>query len=196
MKNKSLRGRDGFTLIEVLVTLILLAVLAAAVFPVVTKQSDDADPVRVAGDLASVRAGVEAFRLDMRPDYPLLLTDLVTEPASGADALDGADYAGIDADKWKGPYLDVSETPIETGFGGQIADRLVCLGEADAIASASCAEGNVVAVKVLQVDSTENKTLEMAIDGTDATIDATGKLRRFINGAGADTVYYVVGPFF
>ena len=29
-------GRDGFTLIEVLVTLLLLSLLAAAVFPVIT----------------------------------------------------------------------------------------------------------------------------------------------------------------
>ena len=47
-------NRPGFTLIEVLVTLVLVGLLVAFVFPVVSQQVDEADPPRAANDLANL----------------------------------------------------------------------------------------------------------------------------------------------
>ena len=205
-QNVTGRGRQGFTLIEVLVTLILLAVLAAAVFPVVTKQSDSADPVRAASDLAAIRAGVEAFRLDVRPNWPADLEDLAYKPVAGDPDLNG--NAFDHADKWKGPYLDVALTEensvrdttvsFTTGFDGEIQSDLVCLSAGitpvtNWPASADCANGNVIAVEIQELSALEAEKLEASIDNS-STLNLTGKFRHA--GGSATVGYYVVGPFF
>lgn len=197
-------GKGGFTLIEVLVTLILLAVLVAAVFPVVTQQSEQGDPVRVANDLASVRTAVGQFRLNVRPDYPGDLEDLVFQPSTdvGTDAtFKGAAYSN--ASNWNGPYLDISLTENEmsppdtngfyTAFGGQIDGELKCLdatGVSPITPTSNCAAGNFVAAELKYISSSEANLLEEQIDGN-TTANTTGKFRHSGN-----TAYYIVGPFF
>jgi prepilin-type N-terminal cleavage/methylation domain-containing protein len=204
-QNVSGRGREGFTLIEVLVTLILLAVLAAAVFPVVTKQSDSADPVRAASDLAAIRSGVEAFRLDLRPNWPADLEDLAFAPVAGDPDLNG--NAFDHTDKWKGPYFDAAlavndaavdtAVALRTGFDGQVRSNLVCLSSgvtvrADWPATADCGNGHSIAVEIRGIDAAEAAKLESSIDNTNG-VNVTGKFRH----AGTGTVaYYVVGPYF
>ena len=204
-QNVTGRGREGFTLIEVLVTLILLAVLAAAVFPVVTRQSDSADPVRAASDLAAIRAGVESFRLDVRPNWPADLEDLAHVPAATDPDLNG--NAFDHADKWRGPYLDAvipvnagldTNLAFTTGFDGEIQSDLVCLSggvtpRADWPATADCVNGDVIAVEVQELSALEAAALESAIDNN-TTVNLTGKFR---HAGGTTTVgYYVVGPYF
>ena len=202
----SWRERDGFTLIEVLVTLVLLAVLAAAVFPVVTRQSDSADPVRAANDLAAIRAGVESFRLDLRPNWPGDLEDLAFAPVAGDPDLNGSAFDH--ADRWNGPYLDaviaVNDASLDTGaafttgFDGVVQSDLVCLEAgvtplASWPATADCAQGHSLAVEIQEIDALEAAAMEAAIDNFDA-VNVTG---RFRHAGGSSTVaYYIVGPFF
>ena len=204
-QNVTGRGREGFTLIEVLVTLILLAVLAAAVFPVVTRQSDSADPVRAASDLATIRAGVESFRLDVRPDWPADLEDLTHVPSATDRDLNNDPFD--QAVKWKGPYLDAvipvdnaaldTDLAFKTGFDGEIQSDLVCLSAdvtplADWPATADCVNGHSIAVEIQHIDALEAAKLEAAVDNN-TTVNTTGKFRH----AGTGTVaYYVVGPYF
>ena len=68
--------RTGFTLVELLVTLILLGLLTAIVFPIVVQQIDDAEPTKVANDLANIKTGIEVFHLNVRPRWPGDLEDL------------------------------------------------------------------------------------------------------------------------
>ena len=205
-KNVDLRGRAGFTLIEVLVTLILLAVLAAAVFPIVTQQADKADPTRVAGDLASIRSGVEAFRLDVRPYFPEDLEDLVYPISSLIDdpLLPATSYAGNKADKWDGPYIDagsftenvtdvINGDSIPTAFEGQIQSALICVAATGAADSSPCAAGEFVAATVTGIDATEAAELEETIDGPAGSL-TTGKFRHA--GGVTTTAYYVLSPYF
>ena len=206
-KNVTWRGRDGFTLIEVLVTLILLAVLAAAVFPVVTRQSDSADPVRVSSDLSALRAGIEAYRLDVRPNWPGDLEDLVHAPqATGDPSLNRDDITN--SVKWNGPYLDVplvenhagvaTGDAMPTAYDAQIQNELVCLSAGVAevdLATTECVAGNAVALKIADINELQARALEEIIDnGTGAAFNTTGKFRRD-TGATA-TSYYVLGTFF
>jgi type IV pilus assembly protein PilE len=203
--NVTRRGRDGFTLIEVLVTLILLAVLAAAVFPVVTQQSDQGDPVRVASDLAAMRTGVEQFRLDVRPNYPQDLEDLVYPLSVQSDqALGSTAYSN--PTKWKGPYIDagltevISATPspstqtIGTAFDALIQPALVCVDPTGS-AAVTCAVNKFVAIEVTQLDSVEARKLEGQVDGTAGGVNQTGKFR-YPAATNTGLAFYVVGPFF
>src|SRR5678815_3585347 len=69
----------GFTLIETVVTVGLLAVLAAFVIPSVLRKADAADPVRVASDLNSISTAIQTFASDVKGAMPGDLDDL-TEP--------------------------------------------------------------------------------------------------------------------
>ena len=202
----TVRGRGGFTLIEVLVTLILLAVLAAAIVPVVSKQSDKAEPVRVASDLAAIRSAVEAYRLDVRPSWPGDIEDLVFQP-TGVAATDpdlNGDAPGH-ADRWRGPYIDLdvvenvtrldTATVVRSGFDSAIKSDFVCLSAGVTLVAApatDCAKGDMFAVQLEDVSAGEAEELERTIDNN-STLNVTGKFRH--DGA-STTGYYIVGPYY
>jgi prepilin-type N-terminal cleavage/methylation domain-containing protein len=106
----------GFTLVEVAVTILILSVVAAMVFPIVIGQSGRADPVRIAHDLASVRTGVDLFHLQTRTAYPRRLPDLATPITVGALSLDSVPYTASEASRWSGPYLE----PVLASAGANI----------------------------------------------------------------------------
>ena len=208
--NKAIRNRSGFTLIEVLVTLILLAVLAAAVFPVVTQQSAEADPVRAANDLGSIRSAVESFRLNVRPEFPGDLEDLAFAPATTVEAsVDGTVYGTSLPSEWNGPYLDVALTTaagaqqtghaFETAFGGDVQNDLVCvLATGVPIANqAACTQGtHSVGAKVTGWSLDQFNEIDALVDGTASA--TTGKLR-FVDldtSGTPETAVYIVAPYF
>lgn len=129
-------ARDGFTLIEVLVCLMLLSLLAAAVFPVVTQRVGRAEPVRAAQQLDAIRKALESFRGDLEGTLPGDIEDLSSrpdaddrwvQPTGGRRSYDEMRIRG-----WEGPYL---ETPfpdggtIATGFDVPIHDDLLPFDE-------------------------------------------------------------------
>src|SRR6266567_101923 len=79
--------RRGFTLVETVVTVGIIAALAAVVYPTVVKQFDSADPTRAAEDLGNIRTAEETFGVNVRPELPGDLEDLINRPdgAAGAD---------------------------------------------------------------------------------------------------------------
>src|SRR5438477_11685217 len=82
------RRRSGFTLPEVLVTVTVVAVLAAVVVPAVTQYSSKGDTPTLLGDIDQVRSAVTAYVADVKA-YPATFYDLVSSSATG----------------WKGPYF-------------------------------------------------------------------------------------------
>lgn len=195
-------GRAGFTLIEVLVVLILLGLLSAAVLPVVTQQVQNGDPVRVSSDLAGIATGVRQFRLDVRPDMPQDLEDLVYAPAAADQTLNGLAYSN--AISWNGPYIDAGlveensvapdDAVLATGFGANIVSKLFCLGTGTAVLDLSvveCQRGNSVALRIIGISDVEAVELDSQIDG--ASDLATG---RFRYDTSEDAAYYVLTPYF
>jgi general secretion pathway protein G len=91
-------GRRGFTLIELVVVILILAILAALIIPRVVGRTDDAKRSKAASDIATLRSQVQLFKSDVG-DYPQSLMDLRTRPSEGADG-------------WRGPYLD-KELPTD-----------------------------------------------------------------------------------
>src|SRR5687767_12478085 len=117
-RSLSRKRRFGFTLVEVLVTTVVIGVLAAVVLPALAKQTSAADPARVASDLNNLKIGLEVFSQNMRPDYPGDLEDLVNAPNAPSStsvtstvddlAIDNGAYANRTL--WNGPYVAQAQT--------------------------------------------------------------------------------------
>lgn len=90
-----LRQRQrAFTLVEMLLVLVILATLAAIVYPKVVGRSKQAQVTAATTQIASFKTALDAFEVDngYYPKGKNGLMDLVQRPQ--------------DANSWHGPYLD------------------------------------------------------------------------------------------
>jgi len=101
----SYKGRAaarGFTLVELMVVVAIIAILAAAVVPSMVGRTEKAKRSRAMADISAYKTALTAFYLDIGR-YPTTeegLEALIRPPG------------GIDADKYQeGGYLDYSEIP-------------------------------------------------------------------------------------
>ena len=211
--------RKGFTLIEVLVTLILLAILVAVVFPVLVQQVDDAEPTKAANDLANIRTAIELFHLNIRPTYAGDIEDLAVQITSTDTDVDESTtfQAPKDTARWKGPYIDatvVSTTQtdevIETGFSGNIVNDIALYNTANNDAddfgtptSTFPADADFVAIVINGLSTTEFEAINDLIDGNETDGSAAGESQtsgkfRYVDPDGAggnDTAYYLAVPY-
>ena len=101
--------RSGFTLVELLVVIVVLAVLAAIVLPKFMDSSTRSKESSLKTDLKLLRNAVSVFQADIGK-YPNTLADLA---ATDKTTVKGADGAVVSATDWHGPYLDsVINDPI------------------------------------------------------------------------------------
>ncbi|MDP6631382.1 MAG: type II secretion system major pseudopilin GspG [Kiritimatiellia bacterium] len=82
--------RDGFTLIELMVVVIIIAALATMVLPRVLPASDDAKSKIALGDIANITVALKMYRLH-NDTYPKDL-DVLMQPSTSKT--------------WKEPYLE------------------------------------------------------------------------------------------
>src|SRR4051794_37934209 len=124
------RRRPGFTLVETIVTLGLLAVLAAFVVPTVVQKAGAGDPVKVISDLSSMRTGLETFQTDVG-GIPNQLRMLLVAPAVAnhfVDSVTVMKQGNVIA--WNGPYVNAEigalpQDSIATGFRAYIYNAVV-----------------------------------------------------------------------
>jgi len=81
----------GFTLIEVIVVIALVALLMAYVAPNLLNRADDAKRKTAGLQLEKISSSIELYKLEVGR-FPETLSDLVEKP-------------GGNSDNWKGPYL-------------------------------------------------------------------------------------------
>jgi general secretion pathway protein G len=82
-----IRDKDGFTLIELMIVVIIIAALAAMVAPNLIGRSDEAKAKIAQGDLASLDTVLKLYRLD-KGSYPATdqgLDALLVAPATGRE---------------------------------------------------------------------------------------------------------------
>lgn len=99
-------GRKGFTLIEVLIVIVVIAVLASIVIPRLLGAGRQAKEAALRGTLQELRNSIGLFQ-SHTGTYPAALSDIMNAatnpPASGLDVTGAA--VGINPSDYKGPYL-------------------------------------------------------------------------------------------
>ena len=72
----------GFTLIEIMVVVVILAVLATFVLPSIMERPDEARKVKIMQDLRVIESSLKLYRLDnfVYPSQDVGLSALVTKP--------------------------------------------------------------------------------------------------------------------
>jgi general secretion pathway protein G len=90
----STRRQQGFTLVEMLLVLVILATLAAIVYPKVMGRSEQARVTAAQTQIANFKTALDAFEVDngFYPKGKNGLMDLVQQPR--------------DTTSWHGPYLE------------------------------------------------------------------------------------------
>ena len=92
---RNIQTRAGFSLIELLLVLVILAVLTAVVATRFTGRSEQARNTAARTDIASLETALDAFEIDAGrfPTTGEGLESLVEQPS------------GVQADVWRGPYI-------------------------------------------------------------------------------------------
>jgi len=98
------RPHDGFTLIEVLLVIVIIALLAAIIIPRLLGAKRAASEAALMADLREIRSALERFAADMGR-YPLKLDELYLQQS----------VPEADRPFWKGPYLrtDYNRVPLD-----------------------------------------------------------------------------------
>lgn len=112
MHHRGHRGswRNGFTLIEVMVVVVILAILAALIVPKIMSRPDEARAVAAKQDIATIVQALRLYRLD-NTRYPASeqgLAALVARPTVApvpANWKAGGYLERLPKDPWGNPYL-------------------------------------------------------------------------------------------
>jgi prepilin-type N-terminal cleavage/methylation domain-containing protein len=154
------RSRSGFTLAEVLVTVTIIAVLAAVIVPAVVNQVGKGDVPSVAGDFSAIRTAITSFTADTR-HFPGHISDLTgTSLPSASKDFSGTVY-GKDTALYKGPYLPTTSGPHTGPTGGVYADSLTTIASSSFI----CLRDDTVSAGHSRVPLTVAKQADLALDG-------------------------------
>lgn len=102
MKNVSKRRKSGFTLIELVVVIVIVAILAAIVLPRFMGRTEDA---KITATIANIRS--------FKTQLELYSTDTGHPPTTSQGLMVLVSNPGVKG--WNGPYLkDVSAVPKDT----------------------------------------------------------------------------------
>lgn len=118
MSIKAIARKRAFTLVELLIVVIIIAVLAAIAIPKFTNSSLRSKESALRAELKMLRDGVELFKNDTTC-YPYQLSDLqATSAPSNCYTISGGvvSTASVNASAWKGPYISsLDADPVDGG---------------------------------------------------------------------------------
>ena len=112
-ENKMLKTQKGFTLIEVMVVVVILAILAAAIVPNIMNKPDAARITAAKGDVRTLENAASMYKLDnyAYPSTDQGLEALVTKPSGSPEPKHynkGGYVKKIKKDPWSQPYQYLS----------------------------------------------------------------------------------------
>lgn len=100
-------NKQGFTLVEVMVVVVILAVLAALIVPRVVGRTDEARAVAAKQDIATIMQSLKLYRID-NSRYPTNeqgLDALVSQPRTEPRPTNWKSYLDkLPKDPWGNPY--------------------------------------------------------------------------------------------
>ena len=179
--------KRGFTLAEVLVTLAIIAVMAAVLLPALNSQLQKGDTGRLASDLTNIQTAAQAFVSDVHR-YPANITQLTTALSltSSPNDLTSTPIPLTLTAKWKGPYL--TKDVVGNTAGGAIVSTF---SEVPVSAGSSI---NFLAVTVTGVSAGDFANIENILDEGTPTAGSTtaGSIRW--SSAGSSTLTFLALP--
>ncbi len=112
------RKNKAFTLVEVLVVIVLLAIIASVYVPRMFKGMGKQKSIMARAKMANIESAIITFQLDCGrfPDDSLGLDELITPPADLEEKWKGPYLKRSELlDTWKNPYIYVEEGEINPG---------------------------------------------------------------------------------
>ena len=98
------RRAAGFTLVEMLLVLVILATLAAIVIPKFAGRSRQAKETAAKSQIANLEVAIDSFEVD-NGFYPRTLDELIQPPPNAQDWHGPYLKKGIPLDPWGHPYI-------------------------------------------------------------------------------------------
>jgi general secretion pathway protein G len=155
------RTPGGFTMVEVVVAMVLVAILAAVLIPVVAERVREGQTSAVAQTMDALSQAVAAYRVDVRR-YPTRLEHLTSPPATAYDPC-GRQVPAAFLDQWRGPYLAANITSAGLRVGdATVQDSL----ETDPASFTTSTVGYLL-IETDAVDEETAEGLDRAFDGVD-----------------------------
>lgn len=183
--NRIVATSAGFSLLEILVALTLIALLVGTLVPAVINQVSRGEATRVMDDLRGIENAAKSFRVDVNR-WPADLEDLTTAISSTDQTFFAVAYPPGVLSQWKGPYLE----------GTVVADggTLGSAGGATILDNFISKSLNGQAYLTIQVSSVESSTMEAistTIDGNNDLTDGDtgGRVR-----SAAGNLLYLAAP--
>lgn len=99
-----IKSQGGFTLIEIVVVLIIIAGLVSVVAPNIMKRLSDSNEKITRAKISNLETALKLFKVD-NGFYP--------ETGQGLNALNQFPSTGREPKRWKGPYLEKSRAPTD-----------------------------------------------------------------------------------
>ena len=184
---RQIGSRNGFTLLEILVALVIIGLLVGTLVPSTLSQLSRGESNRISEDLHSLGTAAKLFRVDMQR-WPGDMEDLVSQPLGIAPDgdLTGGLYPAPLLAKWAGPYVEegtVKGDTLATALGGVIVNRF---------SQTLWGGKNFVTVKVKNIPQADAQAVSIRVDGdNDVTATDAGGQVRWIAG---DTLVFLAAP--
>jgi prepilin-type N-terminal cleavage/methylation domain-containing protein len=119
-----MRGKSGFTLVEILIVLVILGILSAILIPQFAEASNQAKESRLIKALQTMRSEIERYKIQHNNSLPGVGGATIEQAITGLTDVNG-DVAAAPGAGVYGPYLEkLPENPFTNGHGvnGTAAD--------------------------------------------------------------------------
>ncbi|HPO13332.1 MAG TPA: type II secretion system protein GspG [Candidatus Hydrogenedentes bacterium] len=136
-KQKRYRGSAGFTLVELMVVVSIIAILATTVGVFMINAFDDASQAKAQAEIRTLMTGLEMYRLKFK-QYPDSLDALL----NNAKGLKFLDQDRIPLDPWESQYVYTLTNPREYTIVSYGADKRQGGSGYDADISSNNLKGN------------------------------------------------------
>ncbi|HLZ34913.1 MAG TPA: type II secretion system major pseudopilin GspG [Nitrospira sp.] len=125
VSQRLLQSERGFTFIEIMVVVAILAILAALVVPRIMGRTDDAKRTAAKVQIRNIEGALQLYKLDngVYPSTEQGLKALVEKPSVGMIPKKwklGGYLQKLPEDPWGNPYKYLSPAPVQQGQFGQI----------------------------------------------------------------------------
>jgi prepilin-type N-terminal cleavage/methylation domain-containing protein len=102
------RRRQGFTLLEVLIVMTVIAILAMIIIPRVMAAARRAKETQLRGNLKQIRDAIERFEASMAA-WPPALSDVMAPDGASISADFDGNGGSVDRSAYDGPYLTTGD---------------------------------------------------------------------------------------